>query len=272
MTVVLPPLVRRWSHDVTHQLTTGRLLVLAPHPDDETLGCGATLARTLIGGGDVLVVMATDGRLAQVDGDPDAMAAIRRDELAAATELLGLPPEQVLKLNFPDRDLSSHERELADSLAAVVRSWEPSTVLVTAECDPNPDHRALGRAARRAMAGQAGALFEYMVWGWMKPTRWLVGSLGFSNAGGGASRMDRVATVRTEGVLPIKRAALSCHRSQLGPSAPIAGLPAGDGILSGQFLANFFGSFEVFFPANPEALALAGFPVRRSSLSRLDRS
>ena len=268
MIAVLPPLVRRWSHDVTRQLTAGRLLVLAPHPDDETLGCGATVARTLIGGGEVLVVIATDGRLASMDGDPDVMAATRRRELAAATEVLGLTPGQVRALAFPDRDLSGYEMALTDSLATVVRSWRPTVVLVTAACDPNPDHAALGRAARRAMAGQAGALFEYMVWGWMKPTLWLLGSLGFSNDGRGAARASHAATVRTEGFLPTKRAALSCHQSQLAPSAPAVGLPPGDGILTAEFLANFLESFEVFFPVNAEALSLAGIPVRHSWSSR----
>lgn len=262
MTALLPPLVRRWSHDATQQLTASRLLVLAPHPDDETIGCGATVARTLTGGGEVLVVTATDGRLARMDGDPDVMAATRRRELAAAAEVLGLTPLQVRTLDFPDRDLNGHEMALTDSLATVIRSWQPSVVLVTGVCDPNPDHAALGRAARRAMAGQSGALFEYMVWGWVKPTLWLLGSLGYSNHGRGAARANHAVTVQTEGFLSTKRQALSCHQSQLGPSAPAVGLPAGDGALNAEFLANFLGSFEVFFPVNAEAQRLAGIPAR----------
>ncbi len=263
MTAVLPGLARRWSHDVTSDLTVGRLLVLAPHPDDETLGCGATVIRTLLRGGDVLVLAATDGRSSVAEVDPKVMAATRRRELAAATEVLGLSPEQVRILGFPDGELSRHEDSLAASLAAVVRSWQPASVLVSAVCDPHPDHAALGRAARRAMAGQQGALFEYMVWGWVNPTRWLLGTRSFRN--GGAARVSRAVTVRTEGVLATKREALRCHRSQYGLLASTFGLSAGDGLPQSPFLANGFGEFEVFFPANAEGLNLAGFPVRSQS-------
>ena len=263
ITDVLPPLARRWSHDATSDLTGGRLLVLAPHPDDETLGCGATVIRTVLRGGDVLVLAATDGRSAQPEADPKVMAATRRGELAAATKVLGLSPEQVRILDFPDGELSRHEEPLTDSLAALVRSWQPTTVLVSAVCDPHPDHAALGRAARRAMAGQKGALFEYMVWGWVYPTRWLLGTRSFRN--GGAARVSRAVTVRTEGVLATKREALRCHRSQYGRLASTSGLPAGDGLPQSSFLANFFGEFEVFFPVNAKGLNLAGLPVRSPS-------
>jgi LmbE family N-acetylglucosaminyl deacetylase len=262
MTSVLPPLARRWSHDVTSDLTVGRLLVLAPHPDDETLGCGATVIRTLLSGGDALVVCATDGRSFPAVGDPKVMGATRRGELAAATEVLGVNPEQVRILDFPDGELSRHEDSLAASLATLVRSWQPTTVLVSAVCDPHPDHAALGRAARRAMAGQAGALFEYMVWGWVNPTRWLLGTRSFRN--GGAARVSRAVTVRTEGMLATKRDALCCHRSQFGLSAPMSELSAGDGSQS-QFLANFFGEFEIFFPVNAEGRDHAGFQGRSQS-------
>lgn len=263
ITDVLPPLARRWSHDATSDLTGGRLLVLAPHPDDETLGCGATVIRTILRGGDVLVLAATDGRSAQPEADPKVMAATRRGELAAATKVLGLSPEQVRILGFPDGELSRHEDPLAASLAALVRSWQPTTVLVSAVCDPHPDHAALGRAARRAMAGQKGALFEYMVWGWVYPTRWLLGTRSFRN--GGAARVSRAVTVRTEGVLATKREALRCHRSQYGRLASTSGLPAGEGLPQSSFLANFFGEFEVFFPVNAKGLNFAGLPVRSPS-------
>ena len=261
MTAVLPP--QRWSHDVTCDLTGGRLLVLAPHPDDETLGCGATVIRTLLRGGDVFVLVATDGRGFPADMDPKVVAATRRGELAAATGVLGMSPERVWMLGFPDGELSRHEDQLVASLAALVRSWQPTTVLVSAICDPHPDHAALGRAARRAMAGQTGALFEYMVWGWENQTRWLLEIRSFKN--GGAARVSRAVTVRTEGVLATKREAFWCYRSQFGLSSSTSGLSEVCGLSRSPFLAHFFGEFEVFFPVNAEGLNLAGFPVRSES-------
>ena len=181
---VLPRLVQRWSLDVTQPLTSGRLLVIAPHPDDETLGCGATIARNLDVGGEVLVVIATDGEQARRDGDPAAMRTLRLAELARAMEALGLKLTQLRTLGFPDGGLTRHESAVADSIGAILRTWLPDNVLVTAACDLHPDHSALGRAARKAMANSQGALFEYMIWGWLQPTRWLVRAFAIPNGGG----------------------------------------------------------------------------------------
>jgi LmbE family N-acetylglucosaminyl deacetylase len=266
MSAVLPRLARSWTHDVTADLTAGRLLVLAPHPDDETLGCGATVIRSLRQGSDVLVVVATDGRSVRPDGDPNVMAVTRRNEVAAATKVLGLTAERVRILDFLDGDLHSHEDTLAACLTALVRSWQPTTVLVSAVCDPHPDHAALGRAARRAVVGENVALFEYMIWGWVNPTRWFLGSRCFTR--GGAARVSRAVTVRTEGALSTKRAALCCHRSQFGPSVFTTAPSAGDRPSASSFLTNFFGDVEVFFPVNARSLSLAGFDVQTRNKQR----
>ena len=84
---VRPPAVRLWRRELQRRAVDETLgaagrscLVLAPHPDDETLGVGALIARKRAAGTRVRVLVVTDGRGSHVSSvlDPDALAAVRR--------------------------------------------------------------------------------------------------------------------------------------------------------------------------------------------------
>ena len=113
-----------------------RLLVLAPHPDDEVIGCGGLLALHLGEGRAVHVVVATDGAQA---GD----RAQREDESRAALALLGDATIEFLRL--PDRDLENAD-ELDGCLAAILRERRPDLIAVPSPIEIHPDHAALSRA------------------------------------------------------------------------------------------------------------------------------
>src|SRR5258708_6098029 len=113
-----------------------RLLVLAPHPDDEVIGCGGLVALHLREGRKVHVVVATDGAQA-------GEASQRQSESRAALALLG--DATIEFLGFPDRDLSN-ARELDDRLAAILREWTPDLIAVPGPLEIHPDHVALSRA------------------------------------------------------------------------------------------------------------------------------
>lgn len=113
-----------------------RLLVLAPHPDDEVIGCGGLVALHLREGRKVHVAVATDGAQA---GD----AAQRESESRAALALLG--DVSIEFLRFPDRKLSG-QRELNDRMAAILREWKPDLIAVPSPLEIHPDHIALSRA------------------------------------------------------------------------------------------------------------------------------
>ncbi|MEA2341880.1 MAG: hypothetical protein QOF63_49 [Thermoanaerobaculia bacterium] len=112
-----------------------RLLVLAPHPDDEVIGCGGLVALHLREGRKVHVVVATDGAQA---GD----ASQREAESRAALALLG--DATIAFLGFPDRELSD-AHELGDRLAAILREWKPDLIAVPSPLEIHPDHVALSR-------------------------------------------------------------------------------------------------------------------------------
>ncbi len=113
-----------------------RLLVLAPHPDDEVIGCGGLVALHLRDGRPVHVVVATDGAQA---GD----GAQREAESRVALALLG--DATIEFLQFPDRELES-ARELEGRLAAILAGWKPDLIAVPSPLEIHPDHIALSRA------------------------------------------------------------------------------------------------------------------------------
>jgi len=130
-----------------------RLLVLAPHPDDEVIGCGGLVALHLREVRKVHVAVATDGAQA---GD----AAQRESESRAALALLG--DVSIEFLRFPDRKLSG-QRELNDRMAGILREWKPDLIAVPSPLEIHPDHIALARAFCDLIAGDASLFADLAV-------------------------------------------------------------------------------------------------------------
>src|SRR5688572_7184307 len=99
-----------------------RVLVIAPHPDDEAIACSGTLLRHLAAGEEVVVAVATDGRLSKQAATPDEMAAVRRDEALLAARLLGVERLEWLGL----REGAWAGAELQALLGALLRRYEPT--------------------------------------------------------------------------------------------------------------------------------------------------
>jgi LmbE family N-acetylglucosaminyl deacetylase/GT2 family glycosyltransferase len=110
-----------------------RLLVLAPHPDDEVIGCGGLVALHLRDGRKVRVVVATDGGQA---GDPRE----RQKESRAALASLG--PAEIEFLNFPDRHLGENGG-FAAALRDIMVDFQPDLIAVPGAIEIHPDHLAL---------------------------------------------------------------------------------------------------------------------------------
>lgn len=253
----------RWAltaraQDVTAISARRSCVVLAPHPDDETLGCGATIARKVAAGSPVHVVVAADGRHSHPSAvlSPAALAAIRADEVASATAELGLGPSQLVQLGFEDAHLGDAHRELVGRLVELVGDLAPDEVLVASGRDWHPDHQALHRAAGAALAvlgehGRRPALLAYPVWHWAegpwgrhgpRPLARKLADLATEPLA--SLRGPRPVLVRTEGFLAAKRRALACHRSQV---ENLTGEP-GWAVLDQAFLAAFLRPAELFLP------------------------
>jgi LmbE family N-acetylglucosaminyl deacetylase len=179
-------------------LPAGRIVVVAPHPDDETLGAGGLIARAAREGREVRVVACTDGEAAYpgVTG----LAAVRRAELVDALDALAAPGRvDVDAIGLPDGDLASHESELGRRIAAA--SERAALVVGPWSEDGHPDHEAAARACAAA-AGDA-LRWSYPVWAWhfAAPDELPLGRA----VRVGLDDVDRSRRVR----------AIGCHRSQL---------------------------------------------------------
>ncbi len=226
--------ISRRGTDVTAMSTSRSCLVLAPHPDDETLGCGATMMRKVDAGQAVAVVVITDGSTWPPGHDPADNIATRDAELRASCRILGLPDDAVTHLAFPETRLDTAGDALVDAVAEAIAAHTPDDVFVTSEADPHSDHAALGAATRRAVAGTGARLLAYPIWQWTRPRSWTRTLAAASPA----------ETVRTDGYLERKRRAIAVFHSQMSAAA---GGDQQEGLTPG-FLRHFAADREIFFP------------------------
>jgi LmbE family N-acetylglucosaminyl deacetylase len=145
-----------------------RLIVVAPHPDDETLGLGGTIAQLTATGVPVQVVSVSDGGAAHPGASASErlrMETTRRYELRRATRLLGVPPP--ISLGLPDGELTDYEDNLTEVLTEILEAAGGATCCAaTWRGDGHPDHEAVGRAASAACTRTGATLLEYPVWMW----------------------------------------------------------------------------------------------------------
>ena len=145
---------------------THRVLVLAPHMDDEAIGCGGAILLHRAAQADVRVVYLSDGSLGSArlfDGSLDAQAqaslrarlrTVRRAEALAWCAAADIATECVTFFDGPDGGLSDAQvtRGLAACLAAVIRDLAPQVIYLPSPLDTHADHRATNRIAADALS------------------------------------------------------------------------------------------------------------------------
>ena len=118
-------------------------LVIAPHADDELLGCGGTLLRRRAEGIDVAWILDTEPQEDRSGPDP----AIREREVHAVREGLGIAPDRLVRLNYPTTTLDMVPMsELVTRLASEIGRIGPSEVLIPHPADVHSDHRCVAEA------------------------------------------------------------------------------------------------------------------------------
>ena len=205
-------------------------LLVAPHPDDETLGAGGLIAALRSQGIAVSVVAVTDGENAYPDSPDSApqLAIQREQEQTEALACLGVPAACIHRLQLTDSAVSTNEAHLTELLNQLIT---PHThVLAPWPGDFHPDHEACGRAAQTAARAQGALLTFYFFWTWHRGTTQLLEDL------------PLVAFPLTQQAREARQKALLCHRSQLER-------PGGDPILPDYLLEPASRPFEVFLPS-----------------------
>lgn len=188
----------------------GSCLVLAPHPDDETLGAGGLIAASAAAGREPVVAFLTDGSGSHVDApgwSPHRVAGVRAGEARAALRSLGCRDEPIM-LGW--RDAAPHPAgspafaRTVRRLAALCRRRGIRIVVSSWDGDPHCDHEAAAAVARAVAARLRTRPLFYCVWGWTLPD------------------LDRRLRPMRAIALPTtrwrghQRRALAQHRTQLG--------------------------------------------------------
>jgi len=160
-----------------------RVLVFAPHPDDETLATGGLLQHAREVGSAIRTVFITDGdnnpwpqralerRWRIQQADRSRWGARRRTEALAALATLGVPPEGAMFLGYPDQGLTqllfSREEKVSQAIASLVAEWRPSLLIVPSARDCHPDHSAIALLVRRALTRLGAACPPFMELGYL---------------------------------------------------------------------------------------------------------
>lgn len=221
----------------------GPTVVLAPHPDDETLACGGLLASLARAGVPATVVVVTDGCQSHPNSEAfpaPTLRTVREIEAQRAVRLLG-HGSRIEFLRFPDCGLPAPGDDgfeaAADRLGAVLDDLRPQTLVVPWRRDPHCDHEATWALAW-ARRPPGARWIEYPVWAWTDPEA--------------APRGDEAAAWRLDvsDHLERKGRAVAAHRSQT--TDLIADDPEGFR-LSPDVLALFERPWELFLDPHDAA-------------------
>lgn len=200
--------IEKWMHPAM------RLVVVAPHPDDEILACGGLMAMHAARGGSTLVVAVTDGEASHagvLSWRASRLAAVRRAERLQGLSRLGCTGTQVHRLGLPDGNVAGHTTALEEELRRVVR-WG-DIVVTTWRRDGHPDHEACGDAATSACGAVRCCLLQAPVWMW----HW-------SRPGDPQVPWHRLVGLGlTSREVAGKQRALAAHASQLEPRGSAVG-------------------------------------------------
>lgn len=142
-----------------------KVLVIAPHPDDETIGCGGTLARHARNRNVCAAVFLTSGELGLKKLAREKAWQIREPEARRAARILGIG--NVIFLRQPDWMLGECLEEVARALRRVLETEQPDLIYVPHPQDQHPDHKAALPILRLALRGGTMAQPEirsYEVW------------------------------------------------------------------------------------------------------------
>jgi LmbE family N-acetylglucosaminyl deacetylase len=154
-------------------LAVTNVLVIAPHPDDESLGCGGLISRLAAHGRCIYTVFVTDGgasHRASIKWSREALAACREREAREALYRLGVGEHPRMFLRLHDAamppDSSEKWRLALGQLDFVLRTFRPDLVLLPWRRDPHCDHRHSWRLVTDAICQSALSpmTLEYAIW------------------------------------------------------------------------------------------------------------
>lgn len=135
-----------------------KVLIFAPHPDDETFGCGGTIAKKISEGYEIFIIVMTDGRYAYLkvlgvesDPTPEELREIRMQEVKRALKILGVPENNIIFLDFIDGTLNVNEENVENRIVEILKELKPHEIYLPSKRDGHPDHRAASKIIKHAI-------------------------------------------------------------------------------------------------------------------------
>jgi len=234
-------------------MTDRPAVVIAPHQDDETLGCGGLIALKRQMGVQVLVIFLTDGANSHTDRpdvqaiSPGELTRTRRREAIKALDILGVCKSDIHFLNAPDGMLEQLEESdrkcLIDHLVSLISPLRSLELYVPHRKDRHKDHEATWGLVQEALSQVQVdyELYQYVIWmPWRSPILWKCSP--YDLRGGHC--------LEIESVLKRKMRAIDAYCSQ-------------HDVLPRGFLCRFGEPYEVFFRSEKTAAASAKAGMQR---------
>jgi len=238
-----------------------RVLIFAPHQDDETLGCGGVIRKKIDAGEDVSVVFVTDGSTSHANLIPvSELIHVRKIEAVEACNVLGVSEDHVLFLKFKDGSLYFDRQPVIKSVERLIMKVCPDEIFIPSRFEGTLDHTATNQIILEAIQNiyYSCVVYEYPVWYWFhwpwvsvaKSDRYLF-KIWIKNTlkmGFGLTVPQYFNTsLRIYDVLEIKKEALLRHQTQMIKPEGQNDWPILGDIARGDFLDCFFGGYEYFF-------------------------
>jgi LmbE family N-acetylglucosaminyl deacetylase len=205
------------------------ILVIAPHPDDESIGCGGAICLHVKRGDRVSAVFLTSGELGLNQFPKEKAWAVREAEATNAAEVLGLA--ELTFLRKPDWYLGDHIKEAAAALKPILHAATPDLIYLPHEREWHPDHKAAAPIVRAALGRTAVSLRGYEIWSPI--TQY--------------DHYENISSVMTR-----KLRAVRCHRSQMKEfpyDRAISGLNQYRGVIAAK--AKFAEAFQTVSRQKP---------------------
>ncbi|GAB3016976.1 PIG-L family deacetylase [Spirosoma pulveris] len=194
--------------------TLGDTFVIAPHPDDESLGCGGTIAQLCQRGYAVHVLFISDGTMSHPNSasyPAERLRQVRELEALEALGILGVPTGNVIFMRQKDTRValpdSPYFYNAVDCIHDLLTIYKPTTVLVPWRRDPHRDHRASWHQLMAAVdkLQYKPRVLEYLIWLWELGTEQ---DMPVEN--------EMLAwRIPIESVMDLRNRAIAAHRSQV---------------------------------------------------------
>jgi LmbE family N-acetylglucosaminyl deacetylase len=190
-------------------IAPGTSMILAPHPDDETIGCGGLISACCARGRPPVIVAMTDGTGSHPNSPsypPARLKDLRETEMRAAAGILGLAGDRVHFLELRDTHAPLQGSLFDNSVARIVdlvKAFEVSAIFASWRHDPHCDHAATAVIGMEAARQSGSRLFFYPVWGWLLPTDHAL-----------PTEEIHGVRLRVDAMVARKRRALAAHASQ----------------------------------------------------------